>query len=123
MPIIPRPPARHHLRYGLADHLLPCELLCITPRHGSNPRVVVLHSQVTGEFITRVDTNIPESLRLGLIGRAISDVIDIDELVGSSWSTSRITLVEVKPIPRIGPKPKAKSVPSPRGFKAFIYSS
>jgi len=123
MHIIPRPPARHHLRYGLADHLLPCELLCRTPRHGSNPRVVVLRSLVTREYITRVETNMPESMRLGLIGRAISDVIEIDELVGSSWSGSRITLVEVKPISRIGPEPKSKSVPSARGFNAFIYSS
>ena len=122
MTAISRSPTTHHLRHGLASNFLPCEIVFATPRHGSNPRVIVFRSQARGEFITRIETRIPESIMLSLKGRAITAVIQIAELEGHAWSSSRVTLVEEKPIPSIGPRSKTKA-PPPRGFRTFLYSS
>jgi len=68
------------LRHGLANRLLPCELLYATARREVHPPVKISRSQTTGEFITRVDTNIPESMKKGLVGRAITDVNQVPEM-------------------------------------------
>ena len=120
--IIPGPPTRHHLRHGLANDLLPCELIYASPRRERVPRVLVFRSRTRSEFITRVDMQMPEIAKVGFRDRLITDLIQITELANSAWASSRITRTEEKPILRIGPKPKRKPAPPPLGFRTFIYS-
>ena len=120
--IIPRPPTRHHLRHGLANRLLPCELIYASPRHERVPRLLVFRSPTNNEFVTRVDMQMPEIVKVGFGDRPITDLIKITELSASAWSSSRITRIEEKPILRTGPKPKRKPAPPPLGFRTFIYS-
>lgn len=120
--IIPRPPTRHHLRHGLANRLLPCELIYASPRLEREPRVLVLRSRTSDEFITKVDMQMPEVVKLGFKDRAVTDLIQITELVDSAWASSRITRIEEIPVLRRGPKQKRKAPSPPLGFRTFIYS-
>ena len=122
MMLIPKPPARHHLRPGLPDHVLPCELVYLGVRSASEPRVIVFRSLITGDFIARVDLRMPESIKFGVIGAVITDVIEIKALEGEAWQGSCITSIEDQPIWRKGRKPKMRPAPPPLGHRTFIYS-
>lgn len=120
--IIPRPPTRHHLRHGLANRSLPCELIYARPRHERLPRVLVFRSRTNNEFITRVDMQMPEIVKVGFGDRLITDLIQITELSASAWASSRIARIEEIPVLRRGPKPIRKAPSPPLGFRTFIYS-
>ena len=122
MIIVPRLPSKLYPAHGLANCLLPCEVLYATARNDDNPKVVVFRSQATGEFITRIEMKIPDSIKLGLIGQAITDVIQTAELKGNSWTRSRMKSVEEKPILRKGRKPNIGKAVQPRQFRTLLYS-
>ena len=122
MVLIPKPPARHHLRPGLPDHVLPCELVHPGVRSPSEPRVIVFRSLITYDYITRFDLRISESIKFGVIGAAITDLIEIEALKGNPWQASCITSIDEQPIWPRGRKPKKRPTPPPLGYRTFIYS-
>ena len=122
MMLIPKPPARHHLRPGLPDHVLPCELIYLSVKSAIESRVIVFRSLITCDYITRFDLRIPESIKFGVIGAAITDLIEIEALKGNPWRASCITSIDEQPIWPRGRKPKMRPAPPPIGYRTFIYS-
>ena len=122
MILIPKPPARDHLRSGLPDQVLPCELVYLVARSACEPRVIAFRSLITYDYITRFDLRIPEIIKFGVIGAAITDLIEIEALKGNPWQASCITSIDEQPIWPRGRKPKKRSTPTPIGYRTFIYS-
>ena len=120
--LLPSPPSNHQLRHSLARNLVPCAVIYASPREKPGPRITVFRMRTTGDFITRIEMRMPETIRSGFVGRTVTDLIQIAQLEDSLWSASRITSVEEQPIRRRGRKPKTRPAPPPIGYRTFVYS-
>lgn len=115
-------PSRHALRHRIATYYMHRELVCDIPAGEDHPRVTIFFEPAKTQFVTIFEMRLPEPLKLGLPGRRISEVIEINSLDNAQWPNSRIAWVEEQRILRPGPRPKRIRAPVDSKVRTLIYS-